>query len=112
MISVMHVGERIADGGAGGEHGELAGFVLGGGPMRQVGEPHDHGAEERADHLRGDVAGDGGPGKFADGGEADGNGGVEVRAAEGVDGIDTDNNGQGPAGRDDDPAAVVTFGFV
>ena len=78
-------------------------------PVRQVGQPDQHRADERADHLGGDVARDLRPRKTADGGERDRDGGIEVRATDAPDGVDADGDGDAPAGGDHDPAAVLSL---
>src|SRR5213595_317388 len=107
-----HIRSRIADGGGGAKHGQLPCLVLGHGPVRQVGEPDDRGTEERAQHLRYDIDGHRGPRELADGSEADGYGGVQMRTAEGAHRIHPDRHAERPPRGDDDPPAVLAFGLV
>ena len=82
------------------------------GPMRQIREPDDHAAEEPAGDLHGDVARNPSPRKHADRRQRDGDGGIEVSAADAVDAVHRDGNGECPAGRDHDPAGVVALGLA
>ena len=79
-------------------------------PVRQVRQPDEHRAEERADHLRRDVAGHVGPGEAADRRQRDRHRRIEVRAADAADGVDGHRHRDAPAGGDDDPAAVLPLG--
>ncbi len=45
-------------------------------------------------------------------GEADGDGGIDVGAADAEDAVDGDRDGESPSGGDDDPSGVAALGLV
>ena len=77
--------------------------------MLMIGKPDDDAADEGTGKLTKDVE-DGLAGSyFADGKETDGYSRVNVRAGVSGNGIDADDDGHGPTGRDDDPTGVLSF---
>ncbi len=80
--------------------------------MLEVGQPDEDGADERANHLGDDVEGHVAPAKAAADSQADGDGRVQVRAADNSRRIGADEDGQGPGRGDDDPATAVALGLT
>src|SRR5919107_3820202 len=76
------VRRSIVDGRRGAEHAELESLVFGLSPVRQVGQPHEDGADEGTQKLGDDVAGHHCPVELARYGKADGHGGVDIGARE------------------------------
>src|SRR5262245_22349697 len=75
--------------------------------MRQIGQPHEDAADERAGRLREHVPGHLRPWELANRRGRNRDGGVQVRPAHRVDGIDRDRDAARPAGGDDNPPAVL-----
>ena len=97
--------------GPGAEDRELEALVLGDLEVIPVVDQHegraDHGADELTGQVHGDLVPRGGP---VDG-EADGDGRVQVRAADRASDDDAHEHGECPCRGDDDPAGVVGLGL-
>ena len=102
---------RTANGRGGAKDGALEFAVRGLLPVRQIGQPDQDRSGEGPEQLGENVAGHSGPRESAHHGERYRDGGIEVRSADAGHGRDGDENGQGPAGGDDDPTGVLTLGF-
>ena len=79
--------------------------------MRQIREPDEDCAQERADHLGEDIKRDR-PFELSNHGERNRDGRIQVSAANCADRVDGQSHGQRPTGRNDNPAAGVTFGAL
>src|SRR4051794_2130542 len=102
----------VADCRAGAEDGELQARVLGLGPVREVGEEHEDGADERAEELADEVLRNVAPVDGADDPGSDRDGRVQVGVAELAHGEDRGHDGDAPPEGDDDPAAVLGLRLV
>ena len=80
--------------------------------MRQISEPHEHRADEAANHLCEQIPGHLGPLKTANQGQADGDRGVRCAPADPADGVDRDGHGDTPSDSNHDPAAVLPLGPI
>ena len=98
--------------GDGAKRGELGVGVGGDLVVRSIEEKHERRADDRAEHLGGDVAGDAAPGKLTGGGKAERDGRVEVCPADRSDAPDADEHGHRPTERNHDPARAVALGLV
>src|SRR5881227_2035300 len=96
----------------GGEDGELQSLVLSAGPMREIRQPHQHRAEERARKLAQEVAGHVSPGKLVDGCQAQRYRRINVGAAHLPDRVNGHRHGQRPSRGDHDPAGLLSLRSV
>src|SRR5919106_509475 len=102
---------RVANRRAGAEDGQLEAGIVGGRPVRQVVEPDEDRADERAKELAAEIERDGVPSDSAGirsaNGERQRHGRVDVGSADRSDGIDRDRDRETPSEGDHDPAGVL-----
>ena len=77
-----------------------------------IGDPYQQGTQHGTGELPGDISGYHRPFQFSGGSHGNRNSRVQVCAAMSSRCIHTHKNSHGPANRDDDPSAVVSFCFV
>jgi hypothetical protein len=104
------VGDRVVDGRGGAEDAQLESLVIGLLPVREVGQPHDDGADEGPEKLGDDVARDYGPGELPYGSKAERDGRVDEAAADAYDCVNGYRHPHRPPEGDDDPTGVLRLG--
>ena len=103
---------QTSDRRAGAEGRQLGVGIVGDVVVGLVKHEHQRCPHQGAGHLGHDVTGDRRPGHLAGGGQPDGYGRVEMRAADVGHAGHRDKYGKAPAGTDHDPPRRVTLGLV
>ena len=80
--------------------------------MRKIGEVNNHPADKCSKHLRDDIPGNLAPGKRANHCEPNGDGGINVRAADSTNDGDANEYRESPASGYHNPAGALAFALV